>query len=273
MAVVHVSTWNDFKSAIGVAGDTVIVDSDIDANGSYVTSSIPVSCADIQGGGHTIYNIYANTNIFVGVSNIRHVVQDINFANIDTSSASSGGAIFRGTGTGTTYIDVYRCNVQGNLKIVASGYTTFTSCAIVLGGGTVRSQFSNMAAAGPHFTNCYIDIGDYYQQSSNAFTTYTYFKNCYITGSWKLTQGAYFLGNSTPELSPNNVVNLHLSADNTFTLTFFSQAGGTGISIYNVDRVDNSVRIVGGRNCLFGLSDDHMRDPAAIAATGFPIIT
>lgn len=272
MAVVHVTNWNDFKSAIGVAGNTVIVDNDIDANGSYVSSAITVSCADIQGGGHTIYNIYANTNIFVGASNMRHIVQDINFANIDTSSASSGGAIFRGTGS-TQYIDVYRCNIQGNLKIVTSGYTTFTSCAIVLGGGTVRSQFANMSAGGPHFTNCYIDIGDYYQQSGNAFTTYTYFKNCYITGSWKLTQGAYFLANSTPALSPNNVINLHLSADNPYTLTFFNQAGGTDISIYNIDRVDSNVTIAGGRNCLFGLSDDHMHDPAAISATGFPIIT
>lgn len=272
MAVVHVSDWNSFKSAIGVAGDTVIVDNDIDANGSYVTTSITISCADIQGGGHTIYNIYANTNIFVGASNNRHVVQDLNFANIDTSLAMGSGAIFRGQGS-STYIDVYRSNIQGNLKIVTSGYTTFTSCAIVLGGGSVHTQFANMSAGGPHFTNCYIDLGSYYQQSSTVLTTYTYFKNCYVTGTWKLTQNSYFFGNSTPALSPNNVININLAADNPYTLSFFSQSGGTDISLYNIDRVDSNVTIAGGRNCLFGLSDEHMRDPAAIAATGFPIIT
>lgn len=272
MAVVHVTNWADFKSAIGVSGDTVIVDNDIDANGSYVTSAISIYCADIQGGGHTIYNIYANTNIFVGNTNSRHVVQDLNFANIDTSLASSGGAIFRGTGS-AQYIDVYRCSIQGNLKIVASGYTTFTSCAIVLGGGSVHTQFANMSAGGPHFTNCYIDIGDYYQQSNTVFTTYTYFKNCYVTGSWRLTQNSYFFGNSTPALSPNNVINIKFTADNPYTLRIFNQSGGTDVSIYNIDRTSSNITITGGQNCLFGLSDEHMRDPAAIAATGFPIIT
>lgn len=271
MAVVHVTNWNDFKSAIGVAGDTVIVDNDIDANGSYITSSIPLTCADIQGGGHTIYNIYGSTNIFLGHTNSRHVVQDINFANVDTMAAQYG-AIFRGQGS-STYIDVYRCNFQGAFKMFSSGYTTFTSCAIVLGGGGVHYQFAAFIAGGPHFTNCYIDIGSDYQQTGGSFTTYCHFRNCYITGSWKLTQGSYFLANSTPALSPNNVVNLHLSADEPYTLTFFNQAGGSDISIYNLDRVDSNVTIAGGRNCLFGLSDEHMRDPAAIAATGFPIIT
>jgi len=272
MAVVHVTNWAEFKSAVAVSGNTVIVDNNIDANGSYVTSPITISCTTIQGGGHTIYNIYGNTNIFNGASNTRHVVEDLNFANVDTSAASSGGSIFRGTGS-STYIDVYRCNIQGNLKLVASGYTTFTSCAIVISGGGIHYGFSNMAAGGPHFTQCYIDLGEAFQITGTAFAVYTYFRNCYFKGTWKLTQNTFFMGNSTPAQSYNNVFNVHLTADSAQTLSFFSSNGGTDISIYNTDRINGNITMAGLRNCLIGLDDAKMKNATEIAAVGFPIIT
>lgn len=275
MAVVHVTNWSEFKSAIATAGNTVIVDNNIDANGTYTTSTLTLAALSIQGNGYTIYNIMGSTTIFGGTNANSHSITDLNFANCDTSAASSStvGALFRAS-SASYPVNLTRCNIQGNLRYVGIGYVRLSSCAIVMAGSSHAGIVNNTTGStGCYFESCYVDLGESYKLTGDALFGYCYMYNCYFKGKLILTASKNINGNYGSDNNYNNVYNMYVSSDSETarTLRINGQTGGSAVSIINADRIDDNITLANNTGVV-ELTDAQMKDASYISSTGFPII-
>lgn len=275
MAVVHVTTWAEFKSAIATAGNTVIVDNNLDANGTYTTSNLSLAASNIQGNGHTIYNIMGSTTIFSGTNANSHSISDLNFANCDTSSASSStvGALFRAS-SASYPVNLTRCNIQGNLRLIGYGYVRLSSCAIVMSGNSHAGIINNTTSStGCYVESCYFDLGETYTLTGDSLFGYCYMYKCYFKGKLKLSASKNINGNYGSDNNYNNVYNMYVSStdDTARTLRINGQAGGSAVSIINADRIAANITLA-NNTAVAELTDAQMKDASYISSTGFPII-
>lgn len=268
MAVVHVSTFAEFRSAIGVTGDTVIVDSDMDANGVVISSAITFNATQVQGNGHTLYNLYGTGYIFQTGLSGSHTFTELNFANIDTSNST--GALVRGTASNSV-ISLTKCSLQGNIKQILAGNSNMSGCSVVYAGTSPKAMIANMSYA-TLIQNCFFDFGNLSTFSSAVLGNRCNFRDCYFKGAIKLTQ-ATSLTSLDAVNTYNNVFNSDLSADTAQTFKFYGTTGGSiNVSIYNADKIGANVTIGGTNSIVIPLTDAQMHDASEIAAVGFPII-
>lgn len=251
MAEIHVSTIPDFKAALQTAGAKVILDSDLDFNSTTISGTFAnVSATEIDGQGHTLYNIQSasSSNVFNAYVTSLITWHNINFYNF---LLLGSGYLISGYNTYSQNVLISECKFQGKANRLFQ-YLNYSS-SVEGGAGCVRSAFNINS-------DCYFQASRYslcnfiFAESSNTWSTsdLLLIYDCYLSGHARIP-ATTILSSS----SQRNVINIYNDADTTPTLQ------GSYI-LYNSDRATFN----GG----IPLTDAQLKDRDAVAATGFPIL-
>lgn len=257
MAVVHVSTFTDFLTAIAVSGDIVILDTDIDANAQEITNTVAIACAEIDGAGHTIYNVQCTRDIYPFRFDAVCTVHNCNWQNV---LLTAGAALYQNS-VSNRLITINNCAYQGIFTGICRGNFNFIKCAFNL-------------------QRCANHAFSYYYSGVTLLLEHCYFKcdNISSAGVYRSTRarGCYFEGtlnnpNSNALIfdgyGDNSVYNIYVKSANSVTV-YYGNAQDTPC-IYNADRVDSTVTV---SRPFIALTDAQMHSASEIAATGFSII-
>lgn len=251
MADIHVSTIPDFKTALQTAGAKVILDSDLDFNSTTISGTFAnVQANEIDGQGHTIYNIQSASSASVFVAYVTSLItwHNINFYNF---LLLGSGYLITGYNAYNHNVLISECKFQGKAKNLFQYLNN--SSSVEGGNGCVRSAFNINS-------DCYFQIPNYSQccfilaESSNTWDPrdLLLIYDCYLSGHARIP-ATTILSSS----SQRNVINIYNDSNTTPTLQ------GSYI-LYNSDRATFS----GG----IPLTDAQLKDRDAVAATGFPIL-
>ncbi len=257
MAVVHVTNFTDFLTAVTVAGDIVVLDNDIDGNSQELTSTVQIRCAKIDGAGHTIYNIQCTRDIYPLRFYAECTVHNCNFNNV---LQTAGGALLANTER-SYLVTISNCAFQGLFTGVCRGNFYFTRCAFVL-QRTAGHAFSY------YYSGVTVVLEQCYFKCDNISSIGVYFstraKGCYFEGT---------LNNPNSNASifdgwgDNSVYNIYVKSANPVSI-YYGSATDTPC-IYNADRVDATITV---NRPFIALTDEQMHSAAEIAAVGFDII-
>lgn len=251
MADMHVSTIPDFKTALQTADAKVILDSDLDFNNTTISGTFAsVKATEIDGQGHTIYNIQSASSSSVFAAGVASLItwHNINFYNF---LLLGSGYLITGFNDYNHNVLISECKFQGKAKNL---FKLLNNSSSVEGGnGCVRSAFninSDCYFQAPNYSLCYF----IFAESSNTWNTSDrlLIYDCYLSGHARLP-ATEILSSS----SQRNVINIYNDADTTPTLQ------GNYI-LYNSDRAT----FRGG----IPLTDADLKNRDAVAATGFPIL-
>lgn len=251
MADIHVSTIPDFKTALQTAGAKVILDSDLDFNSTTISGTFAsVRATEIDGQGHTIYNIQSASSSSVFSAGVTSLItwHNINFYNF---LLLGSGYLISGYNVYNRNVLISECKFQGKANNLFQLLNN--SPSVEDGNGCVRSALNINSDCNfqiPNYSLCYFILA----ASSNSWRNESYLLiyDCYLSGHANLP-AATILSSS----SQRNVINIYNDADTTPTLQ------GSYI-LYNSDRAT----FTGG----IPLTDSELKDRDAVAATGFPIL-
>lgn len=251
MADIHVSTIPDFKTALQTAGAKVILDSDLDFNSTTISGTFAsVRATEIDGQGHTLYNIQSASSSTVFSSGVASLItwHNINFYNV---LLLGSGYLISGYNDYNHNVLISECKFQGKAKNL---FQLLNNSNNVEGGyGCVRSAFninSDCHFQAPNYSLCYFIL----TESSNSWSTadLLLIYDCYLSGHARLPAASILSASAQ-----RNVINIYNDSDTTPTLQ------GSYI-LYNSDRATFN----GGTP----LTDAELKDRDAVAATGFPIL-
>lgn len=251
MADIHVSDIQSFKTALETADAKVILDNDLDFNATTISGTFAnVKATEIDGQGHTIYNIQSASSSSVFVAYVTSLItwHNINFYNF---LLLGSGYLITGYNDYNRNVLISECKFQGKAKNL---FKQLNSTSSVEGGnGCVRSALninSDCHFQAPNYSQCYFILAE----SSNTWDTSDrlLIYDCYLSGHARIP-ATTILSSS----SQRNVINLYNDSNTTPTLQ------GSYI-LYNSDRATFS----GG----IPLTDAELKNRDAVAATGFPIL-
>lgn len=251
MADIHVSDIQSFKTALQTAGAKVILDSDLDFNSTTISGTFAnVQATEIDGQGHTLYNIQSASSSSVFVAYVTSLItwHNINFYNF---LLLGSGYLITGYNDYNRNVLISECKFQGKAKNL---FKQLNSSSSVEGGnGCVRSALninSDCYFQKPNYSQCYFILAE----SSNTWDTsgLLLIYDCYLSGHARIPATTIL-----SSLSQRNVINIYNDSNTTPTLQ------GSYI-LYNSDRATFS----GG----IPLTDAQLKDRDAVAATGFPIL-
>lgn len=269
MAVVHVSSWEDFKTAINGEANTVIVDADLDASGDIITDRINVRAIEIDGQGHTIYNYTSTHNgedfwidFYYQGTYITCAIKNLNFYNIVVGGENRSRAFFH---AGHGKFTLTNCRFQGAINKELIQDCTMSQCSCTF----TKLRYIGGMSDGNLIEECWFDIGDNICTSNETYyrgrIMYCYFKG--ILDTKALSNGKeIFHGSCT-----SSVFNIELtdSSPNTKTINMCS-GGATNICLYNTDKINVPENVTLHFQTNFtGISDTNLKTPAAVNATGF----
>lgn len=257
MAVVHVSTFTDFLTAIAVSGDIVILDTDLDANANEITATVTVNCAEIDGAGHTIYNVQCGRDIGVFRFNAVCNLHNCNFLNV----LQTAGAGFLQNTNNSNLITVNNCIFQGIFTIVSQGNFYLLRCGFVLQRTAYFAFTYYYSGVTPVLELCYFKC-----DNINANGVYHGCRavSCYFEGTLNNPNNNALIFDGTGD---NSVYNIYVKSANPVSVYYGSTQSTP--CIYNADRVDSTVTV---NRPFIPLTDAQMHSAAEIAATGFSII-
>lgn len=271
MAIIHVTTADEFISAIGTSGNEIYIDNDIDFNGTTFTTTTSVASVLVHGQGHNLSNIQYSYNgsRFYGAG--ASTWDEVNFINCLCQNTYDA-AFFDGR-NGTFTFD--KCKFQGKFFNFCYRAAIFTNCAFAFEDGLAWLAWSNGTVQ--TFEQCYFDFKEqssghrYFTNTPNVSTV----KNCYFKGTIHGQNNPPFsIGN---QKFINNVINFEFVDSGTFA--FDSSGNPDEISIYNTTKAAGAT--ITPLSHIVGLPDSDMhvesaadvqRVSEAIAATGFPIV-
>ena len=267
MATVHVTTAQQFLTAVAVEGNIVEIDNDIDFNA--IDAHVAIYCRDINGNGHSIYNIQSTDTTNILRFNKPCSVTNINFKN--TLQTANASFIWASSRAGTF---VTKCTFSGYYGRLGSGRVTFDKCGINIQrclGRLVEDSNDYV----PELINCYIHC-DLYSNTSNGAIVGTAINSGNVVNSYFSGNVANLPNNATifnlSSGSANNVFNLTLSATNSISIRYVY--GGTSdtdkISLRNSSKIGSNISVTYGN--VTHLTDAQLKNPADVRATGFPLI-
>lgn len=270
MAIIHVTTADEFISALGISGNEIYIDNDIDFNGTTFTAATSVANVTIHGQGHNLSNIqYAyNGPRFTGSGTSNW--DEVNFINCLCQNTYDA-AFFDGR---YSWFNFDKCKFQGKFFNFAYRRVDFTNCAFAFEPGLAWLSWSDGSTA--NFEQCYFDLKE---QNGHTLITNapnaTTVKNCYFKGTIDGQTTALFrVGTNT---FINNVINIEFTNGGTFAID--GVAAPDTVSIYNSTKAAGAT--ITPQTNIVGLADSDMhvesaadvqRVSEAIAATGFPIV-
>jgi len=270
MVIIHVTTADEFLSAIRTSGNEIYIDNDIDFNGTTFTTTTSVANVSVHGQGHNLSNIqYAyNGSRFYGAG--VSTWDEVNFINCLCQNTYDA-AFFDGRNGSFTFD---KCKFQGKFFNFVYRAAVFTNCAFAFESGLAWLAWSNGAVQS--FEQCYFDLKEQnghtlISNSADATTV----KNCYFKGTIDGQTSALFrVGTNT---FINNVINIEFTNGGTFEI--HNGGNPATVSIYNATKAAGAT--ITAQTNIVGLPDSDMhvesaadvqRVSEAIAATGFPIV-
>lgn len=243
---VTVTTWAEFKDAVGTAREIVELGADIDCASEPVTSTINFRCAQVIGHDHKITRIIntGSNYTFTYVQN-NTVFDHVKFTDIYHIPSSASAAFLYGQ---FTFND---CQFQGAFKYFVTGNAYFNRCTFSFADGTTGTNPIFDGSGSMKY--CWADIGEQTWNNTNTYAIKTSAENCYFKG--KLNGNFNRLANSANYC----VFNIY----STVTASISVPSGS--VSLNNSDRAPH---FTGATN----LTDVQLKDRAAVRATGFPLI-
>lgn len=267
MATVHVTTAQQLKTAVAVAGNIVEIDNDIDFNA--IDAHITIYCSEINGNGHSIYNMQSTDTNNILIFNKSCKVTNIDFKN--TLQTANASFIWASSDARTI---VTKCTFSGYYGRLGSGRVTFDKCGINVQRCLGRLvEDSNEYV--PELINCYIHC-DLYSNTSNGAIIGTSRYNGTVVNSYFSGNVANLANNATifniSSGSKNNVFNVTVSATKSISIRYVY--GGTPdtdkISLCNSSKIGSNISVTYGY--VTPLTDTQLKTPADVRATGFPLI-
>lgn len=272
MAIVHVTTAEEFVTAIATSGNEVYVDNDIDFNGYTFSAATSVPAVTVHGQGHNLSNIQYSYNGPRFSATGDSTWDEVNFINCLCQNTYDA-AFFDGRSARFTFD---KCKFQGKFFNFAYRQVTFDKCAFAFEDGLAYLHWSSGVAG--NFTQCYFDFKE--QLSGHRWMTNSVnvdtVQNCYFKGKIHGQNTAPFqIGYNT---FINNVINIEFVDSGTFKIDNVS-SDHTTVSIYNSTKAAGAT--ITAQTNIVGLADSDMcatstadveRVSQAIAATGFPIV-
>lgn len=269
MAVIHVSTWNDFKTAITGDANTVILDSDIDASGDIINNRINVKALEIDGQGHTIYNYTSTHNgsdfYLEFYYNNRYIdcnIKNLNFYNIVVGGENRSEAFFRAY---RGKFIITNCRLQGiiNKELIQDCKMIKCSCTFT------KLKYLGGISDGNSIEECWFDLGNNVTTANELYfrgnISYCYFKGSIDTKALNNNQ-SIFRG-----LCTSSIFNVELtdSSENIKTIKL-NYSDAPNICLYNTDKLSFPANVIFSvQNNYKGLSDASLKSPEAVNATGF----
>ena len=272
MAIIHVTTPDEFFAAIRTGGNEIYIDNDIDFNGYAITGATGVAAVTVHGQGHNLTNMQYGYNGSVFRSDgSASFWEEVNFINVLCQNTYDA-AFFDGRSGRLTFD---KCKFHGKFFNFAYRQVTFKNCAFAFEPGLAWLSWSSGVSA--DFEQCYFDFKEQlsgHTWISNSVNVSTV-KNCYFKGKIHGQNTALFkVGYQT---FINNVINIEFVDSGTFKID--SASDPETVSIYNATKAAGATitpqdNIVGLPNSDMQATSaaDVQRVSQAIAATGFPIV-
>lgn len=265
MAIIHVTTADEFLAALGAANE-VYIDGDIDFNGTTFSQATTVQGVTVHGQGHNLSNIQYAYNGPRFSASANSYWDEVNFINCLCQNTYDA-AFFDGR-NGGMHFD--KCKFQGKFFNFTYRSVYFTKCSFAFEPGLAWMHWSD--GSGGSYEQCYIDLKE---QNSHQLTQQVSIKNCYFKGT--ITGQNAPLFNAGYQVFVNNVINIEFINSGTFKINY----GGNPetVSIYNATKAAGAT--ITPQDHIVGLPDSDMhvesaadvqRVSEAIAATGFPIV-
>lgn len=271
MAVVHVSNWTDFKTAITGDGNTVILDSDLDANGDIITDRIYVHALEIDGQGHTIYNYTSTHNgsdffleFFYDNRYITCNIKNLNFYNIVIGGSNTSEGMFyayRGA------FILTNCRLQGNINKALILNSEMHQCSCTFNKLRLIGGISDSNV----IEECWFDIGNnVIPNNSGAYyqgrILYSYFIGSLDTKGLSNNSSIFFRCSCK-----SSIFNIELSDTSEDIKTIrLNDRVDSEINLYNTDKISFPANVTFETQSNFtGLSDASLKSPEAVNATGF----
>lgn len=267
MATVHVTTAQQFLTAVAVAGNIIEVDNDLDFNG--IASYPAMYCAEINGNGHSFYNVQSTDRTDIFRYNQACTITNLAFKN--TLQTDFGSFIW---GSNSGRVVVTKCTFSGYYGLLASGNVTFDKCGINAQRflGRVVEDSSNQL---PSLNDCYIHADLYGSIPDGMVIGWSgvplQIDNCYFSGlvANVPNNAKLFCIKNT---SKNNVFNVDVTANNAVSIDYVyrGSADVANISLCNSDKIASNISVTYGN--VTPLTDAQLKNPADVRATGFPLI-
>lgn len=269
MAVVHVTSWSEFKTAVNGKDNQVILDNDIVCD-EMLSDTIIFNCESVDGQEHAIYNIqstYGGAEFRAG----RVVtISNLGFLNFALYGDSSNGMLVS-SDYGSRWFNLNDCKFQGmTLKALFDDGCTcsrcsvsLSSCRLLTGSGYQRPITLN---------ECWIDVGTATCKHNDYYFIFADLRNTYIKGTINLTsQNTEF--NIIRGDVVNCVLNTYIKCDTSRVINLrYHNADISRVSLFNADRIQTAAEIDLHYSGWTGLTDGNLKSATAVQATGFPIV-
>lgn len=269
MAVIHVSNWNDFKTAITSEANTVILDSDIDASGDIINNRINVKALEIDGQGHTIYNYTSTHNgsdfwldFYYQGNYITCAIKSLNFYNIVVGGQNRSEAFFKAY---HGRFVLTNCRLQGMVNKELIQDCTMSQCSCTF----TKLRYIGGISDSNSIEECWFDLGNNVTTTNDIYfrgsISYCYFKGSIDTKALSNNQ-SIFRGSCS-----SSIFNVELTDSSEDIKTIkFNYSDASNICLYNTDKLSFPANVAYSfQNNYKGLSDASLKSPEAVNATGF----
>jgi len=270
MAVVHVSTWEDFKTAVAGTDNQVIIDNDIICN-EILSSSATWNCTSIDGQEHAIYNIQSTLNSSEFKAGRVITISNLGFLNFTLYGTSQDRGMFQQTNYGRNYFVFNDCQFQGmSLKGLFDDGCECTRCSITL--TSCRFLISDSYQHNAFFHECWIDLGTVTCKNGDNFIMFAGLRNTYVKGTINLTSETDKFDIIRGDIV-NSIFNCYVkcTANRTINLRY-NNTSIDNVSLYNSDRIQVATESNFYHSGWTGLTDGNLKSATAVQATGFPIV-
>lgn len=269
MAVVHVTTWSDFKTAVGGTDNQVIVDNDIICD-EMLSDAIVFNCESIDGQEHAIYNIQSELENAEFRAGRVVTISNLGFLNFALYGISGSGMLVS-SDYGSRWFNLNDCTFQGmTLKALFDDGCTCSRCSVSL--SSCRFLTSSGFQRPITLNECWIDVGTATCKNDDNYFIFAHLRNTYIKGTINLTSQ-----NTQYDVIRGNVVNcvfnvfIKCATSRVINLRRNNE-GISGVGLFNTDRIQTAAESDLHYNGWTGLTDGNLRSATAVQATGFPIV-
>lgn len=270
MAVVHVSTWEDFKTAVAGTDNQVIIDNDIICN-EILSDDMTWNCESIDGQEHAIYNIQSTYNGTEFKAGRIITVSNLGFLNFTLYGTSQDHGMFKQTDYGRNRFVFNDCQFQGmSLKGLFDDGCECTRCSITL--TSCRFLISDSFQHEAFFHECWIDLGTVTCKRGDNFIMFASLRNTYVKGTINLTDETDRFDIIRGYIV-NSIFNCYVkcTANRTINLRYNNESI-ENVCLYNSDRIQVATESNFYHSGWTGLTDGNLKSATAVQATGFPII-
>lgn len=267
MTTVHVTTAEQFLTAVAVADNVIEIDNDIDFNS--IATYPAMYCAEINGNGHSFYNVQSTNRTNIFRYNQACTITNLAFKN--TLQTDFGSFIW---GSNNGRVVVSKCTFSGYYGLLASGNVTFDKCGVNVQRflGRVLEDSGNYR---PSLNDCYIHADLYGSIPDGMVIGWSgvplQIDNCYFSGLVANVPNNAKLFCIT-NTSKNNVFNVDVTAGDAVSIDYVNggSADVANISLCNSDKIASNISVTYGN--VTHLTDAQLKNPADVRATGFPLI-